>query len=184
MSIRIVDGSILMVGGAIVTNDDCCCDGGGGDPPPGSGCGCLFEFLGSFDVQIAGVTDDNCTDADPNINGLRELPFSTSSSATCVWQLVQEDQCCASFPFTGFDVTTTVEVIDLGPSYLLRVQLSITLVGGNATVTYQLAMGSDEFDCRAISNLSIPFFSYSNGSPVPGDPYDFASSTCLLTANP
>lgn len=175
MAIRVVDGELLMVDGKIVTNADCCCGGGGGDP--GTGCGCLSDFRGSFDIEFADVANAFCDDADTSVNGIHEAFWDSSGAESCEWDAVEGEAC------SGGAINVTLIVFNVLGTRGIGVQLS-TISGATGLISsgavFQLILSS-EIDCASIGNLSIPLVSTSSGSL--GAAYDMSAATCRITAN-
>lgn len=118
MAIRIVGGSILLVGGAIVTNDNCCCDL----------CGCTFDptrelylTIDNFALDGGETCDAGCAGlavtAKVNAFGAQGSPYTVNFfSANCA-----EDEPYNISVYTDCDETygMTVEGVSGGRMWIV-----------------------------------------------------------------
>lgn len=76
----------------------CCCAAGNLVLPAVSGCGCIGNpTVMTLDVEIAGLTDNGCTNCDTDYIGLFTFTYnaSLSTATSCYWELTGILSVCA-----------------------------------------------------------------------------------------
>jgi hypothetical protein len=168
MSVRIVDGKVLIVGGELAVSEDCCC---GSEP----WCLCTDHFTGSFDVTISGVANNNCTNASA-INGLWTIPWAglSGSFPDCVWELLRsEPGGCAGNP-------GNIAILTQSASAYMFLRLHIRGGTGLAYVYFRLDLTTIGHGlCGSFVDVSFPFWLNDSGAA-----YDWSSATAIVTAVP